>query len=185
MVGSTLTSPKTPSDTTSILRDRISIVSVYSGRWAELQTQTFVDEKQHPELTELMTRNEQQSGKSLVQKVEVNVEEDWMKALIVRAFMGGIRKQRGEEDWGRYFLVRRGVDEEIREAIGMGNAKVGYVYLVDWLCRIRWAGSANADAEEKEGLRTGMRRLMEGWRKEREDEKKVGEAREAVLEAGK
>ncbi|KAL9002172.1 MAG: hypothetical protein Q9188_004889 [Gyalolechia gomerana] len=168
MVGSTLASPKTPSDTTTVLRDRISVVSVYSGRWAELQTQTFVDEKQHPELAELMSGSEKQSGPSL-QKVEINIEDDWMKALIVRAFIGGIRKRRREVDWGRYFLVRRGVGEEIREAIGMGNGKVGYVYLVDWLCRIRWAGSANAGGEEREGLRAGIRRLLEGWKKEREE----------------
>lgn len=167
MVGSTLASPKTPSDTTSVLHDRISIVSVYSGRWAELQTQSFVDEKQHPELMELITGAEKEESQPLLQKVEVNIEEDWIKALIVRTFMGGIRKQRREEDWERYFLVRRGINEEIREAIGMGNAKVGYVYLVDWLCRIRWAGSANAEGEEKEALRTGARRLMEGWRKEK------------------
>ncbi|KAL8839083.1 MAG: hypothetical protein Q9170_001865 [Blastenia crenularia] len=171
MVGSTLSSPKIPSSTTSVLRDRVSIVSVYSGRWAELQTQSFVAEKSHPELTELLSGNER--GRGPLQKVELNIEEDWMKALIVRTFMGGIRRQRRKEDWGRYFLIRRGVTDEMKEMIGMGNAKVGYVYLVDWLCRIRWAGSANAGEEEKEGMRAGVRRLLEGWRVEREEGKGV------------
>lgn len=104
----------------------------------------------------------------MLQKVEINVEPDWMKALIVRMFMGGIRKQRQEEDWRRYFLVRRGVSEEMREAMGMANSKVGYVYLVDWRCRIRWAGSADAEGSEKEGLVAGVQRLLDGWRRERE-----------------
>ena len=172
MVGSTLASPKTPSSTTSVLHDRVSIVSVYSGRWAEAQTQTFVDENSHPELMQLVSASEQDKGP--LQKVEINIEEDWMKALIVRTFMGGIRKQRREEDWRRYFLVRRGVTDEMKEAIGMGNARVGYVYLVDWMCRIRWAGSANAEMGEKEGLRAGVRRLVEAWRTEREEGKVIG-----------
>ncbi len=166
MVGSTLADPKLSSSTTSVLRDRISIVSVYSGRWAEMQTQSFVKEKSHPALAEMMVQDEKQGGP--LQKVEVNIEEDWMKAMIVRTFMGGIRKQRREEDWKRYFVIRQGITDEMRQAIGMGNARVGYVYLVDWLCRIRWAGSANAAEGEKEALAAGTRRLLEAWGRDRE-----------------
>ena len=175
MVGSTLASPSAPSsDTTSVLQDRISIVSVYSGRWAELQTQSFANTKNNPDLAALLLQQGQEKEGTpdespILQKVEINVEPDWMKALIVRIFMGGIRKQRQEEDWRRYFLVRRGVTEEMREAMGMANSKVGYVYLVDWLCRIRWAGSADAEGSEKEGLVAGLQRLLEGWRREREE----------------
>ncbi|KAL9604504.1 MAG: hypothetical protein Q9219_000469 [cf. Caloplaca sp. 3 TL-2023] len=172
LVGATLASPKTPSSTTSVLRDCISIVSVYSGRWAELQTHSFVDEKSHPELVDVLATDRRENGP--LQKVEINIEEDWMKAWIVRTFMGGIKKQRREEDWRRYFLVTKGITDEMKETIGMGNAKVGYVYLVDQLCRIRWAGSANADEVEKEGLRRGVRRLVDVWREEREPARIVG-----------
>ncbi|KAL9027898.1 MAG: hypothetical protein Q9196_003656, partial [Gyalolechia fulgens] len=83
MVGATLAAPKTPSDTTTVLRDRISVVSVYSGRWAELQAQSFVDEKRHPELADLVGGGgERQEGGPWFQKVEINIEEDWMKAMI-------------------------------------------------------------------------------------------------------
>ncbi|KAL8756908.1 MAG: hypothetical protein Q9199_002593 [Rusavskia elegans] len=183
MVGSTLASPSTPSDTTSVLQDRISVVSVYSGRWAELQTQSFTDEKHHPELAAILQPEPKQGEHPLLQKVEINVELDWMKALIVRTFMGGIRKQRKKEDWARYFLVRRGVTEEIKEAMGMANSKVGYVYLVDWLCRIRWAGSADAEGSEKEGLVAGVQRLVEGWKREREEGSKTP-AQKSVAKAG-
>ncbi|KAL8849619.1 MAG: hypothetical protein Q9221_005386 [Calogaya cf. arnoldii] len=160
MVGSTLASPSTSSSTTSVLQDRISVVSVYSGRWAEVQTQSFTDDKRHPELAALL-KEERKQGDPPLQKVEINIEPDWMKALIVRTFMGGIRKQRREEDWARYFLVRKGVTDEMREALGMANSKVGYVYLVDWQCRIRWAGSADAEESEKGGLVAGVQRLRE------------------------
>lgn len=182
MVGSTLAAPKMSSSTTSVLRDRISIVSVYSGRWAEMQTQTFVDEKSHPALAEMMAQDEKQGGP--LQKVEVNIEEDWMKAMIIRTFMGGIRRQRREEDWKRYFLIRKGVTDEMREAIGMGNAKVGYVYLVDWLCKIRWAGSANAAEGEKDGLAAGTRRLLEAWGRDRDEMRVTSQVQRSRLKTG-
>ncbi|KAL8926461.1 MAG: hypothetical protein Q9172_001764 [Xanthocarpia lactea] len=169
LVGSTLASPSTSSDTTSVLRDRISIVSVYSGRWAEVQTQSFTDGEKNPPLVALLEQGMRQKEGPLLQKVEINVEPDWMKALIVRTFMSGIRKQRVEEDWGRYFLVRKGLTDELRQAMGMANSKVGYVYLVDWLCRIRWAGSADAEGTEKENLVAGVERLIDGWRREKDD----------------
>ncbi|KAL8748517.1 MAG: hypothetical protein Q9184_007248 [Pyrenodesmia sp. 2 TL-2023] len=182
MEGSTLVSPKTSSSTTSVLRDRISILSVYSGRWAEMQTQSFVSDTSHPALAEIMAQSEKHGG--LLQKVDVNIEEDWMKAMIIRTFMGGIKRQRREEDWKRYFLIRKGVTDELREAIGMGNAKVGYVYLVDWLCRIRWAGSANAQEGEKEGLLAGTRRLLEAWEKDKEGAKVAAQAQRSALRDG-
>jgi hypothetical protein len=36
--------------------------------------------------------------------------------------------------------------------MGMTNSRVGYVYLVDEECRIRWAGCADAMKEESEAL---------------------------------
>ncbi|KAL8810950.1 MAG: hypothetical protein Q9223_007635, partial [Gallowayella weberi] len=53
MVGSTLASPSQSSDTTPVLRNRISIVSVYSNRWAEMQTQTFTHASKNPRVEEI------------------------------------------------------------------------------------------------------------------------------------
>ncbi|KAI4120897.1 MAG: hypothetical protein LQ341_007485 [Variospora aurantia] len=180
MVGVTLASPKTLSDTTPVLRDRISVVGVYSGHWAELQTHDFVKEQSHPELADLIAHDERHGGP--LQRLELNIEDNWMKALIVRTFMRGIKKERREQDWGRYFLVSRGVTDEMREAMAIVNSKAGYVYLVDWLCRIRWAGSANAQAGEKEALVMGAKRLLEAWKTEKEASTKgmVGGGRKAV-----
>ena len=137
-----------------------------------MQTRSFTDDNNNLELGALISQQQNEgrkTGAPLLQRVEINVEPDWMKALIVRIFMGGIRKQRRKEDWERYFLVKRGVTDEVREAMGMANSKVGYVYLVDWHCRIRWAGSADAEQAEKEGLVAGVQRVLEGWRREREE----------------
>ena len=75
--------------------------------------------------------------------------------------MRGLRKQRSVEQQERYFIVRRGLSDIIKEALGILNDKSGYVYLVDTQCKIRWAGSAVAEPHEKESMVRGLRRLIQ------------------------
>lgn len=42
--------------------------------------------------------------------------------------------------------------EYLREDLGMVNKHVGYVYLLDEKCRVRWAGCADAKEEEANAL---------------------------------
>lgn len=100
--------------------------------------------------------------------VQINIEEDALKALIIKLFRPSLRKRFGAGNWGRYFLVRKGLTTQIRDAIGLLNSKVGYTYLLDGNVRIRWAGSGVAEGDEKEGLVKGVRRLIEDQLKERE-----------------
>jgi mitochondrial ATPase complex subunit ATP10 len=50
------------------------------------------------------------------------------------------------------YLVSRQNMEYVREDMGMVNKHVGYVYLVDEMCRVRWAGCADAKQEEANAL---------------------------------
>ena len=118
-------------------------------------------EEENPELGREMER----LGGEGVQRVWVNVEEDWMKAGLVRLFLGRSKRGKGRAEWGRSFVVRRGVGGEVRDWMGMANGKVGYVYLVDGDCRIRWAGSGDAEAGEREGLVGVLKRLVGSSRK--------------------
>jgi ATPase complex subunit ATP10 len=47
--------------------------------------------------------------------------------------------------------VGKGLSEDVRDAMGLLNSQVGYVYLVDTECRIRWAGSGNTWKERWSG----------------------------------
>lgn len=161
LMGYTLAAPSENVSTTSVLTGKTSIVSVFSGTWAERQTLTFVGEGQNPALGREVERL---MGEGL-QRVWINIEEDWMKAGLIRLFLGSSRRGKSRVEWGRSFVVRRGVDDDVRDSIGMANGKVGYVYLVDGNCRIRWAGSGDADTGEREGLVGVVRRLVEGSRK--------------------
>lgn len=96
-------------------------------------------------------------------------------------FMGSLRKQYGEEGYGRYFLVKRRVPDLIRESIGLLNGKVGYTYLVDAECRIRWAASGPSTPDEMDGFTRGMQKLA----KEAEEAQAAGgAARTAAMKRG-
>jgi ATPase complex subunit ATP10 len=161
--GRTLISSRHGDDTTPILRHKISVVSIFSSTWAERQIQTFVSERENPDLSAVL-----QESDGVARRVDVNVEENAIKAGLIRLFMPNIRRRIPRDQHGRYFLVRKGISEEIRDAIGFLNGKVGYVYLLDGECRIRWAGSGRAAKEEKESLVRGVRRLVDEWRGQRE-----------------
>lgn len=163
MIGYTLAAPSKFTSTTSVMAGKTSIVGVFSGTWAERQTLSFTGEGENPGL---MREVERLKGNGDgVQRVWINIEEDWMKAALIWLFLGRGRKGKSEAEWGRSFVVRRGVDDGVRDCIGMANGKVGYVYLVDGSCRIRWAGSGDADIGEREGLVGVLRRLVEGGRR--------------------
>jgi len=154
--GITLTKSKRLLDTTPVLQGKVSVVSIFSSAWAENQAATFVSENQNRELREAIKN----SG-GAAQLIQINIEENWLKATLVKLFMPTQRKRLGFDNWGRYFLVQKGVTEDIRDTIGLLNSKVGYTYLLDGECRIRWAGSGQAEGEEKENLVKCVRRLVE------------------------
>lgn len=153
--GQTLIKDKKMRDTTTVLEDKISIVSVYNTDWALRQANTFVLEKNNPELLEIVRSS------SEAQMVQINIEENPLKHSLIRLFMPSLRKKTEEHSWGRYFVVKNNISEESRDAIGYLNSKVGYTYLVDGKCRIRWAGSGPAEGNEKQGLVAGVKRLLE------------------------
>lgn len=169
--GQTLLKDKKPRDTTPLFENKVSIVSVFSSQWAENQAATFASKKQNPELHEVV-----KGSGEMAQLVQINVEENALKAWLVKIFMRGLRKRLGEENWHRYFLVRRGITTEMRDHIGLLNSKVGYTYLLDEQCRIRWAGSGPSEGNEKESLVKGAKRLIEDLRARRKLKPLVKEA---------
>ncbi|KAI1322198.1 ATP10 protein-domain-containing protein [Xylariaceae sp. FL0255] len=156
LYGQTLSkTDKAPRDTTPLLTGRVSVISIFSSQWAENQCRTFISREHNPAAEAVISES-----RGLAQHVRINIEEDALKAMVVRWFMGGLRRQVGEENWERYFLVRRGVSDEIRECIGLLNSKVGYTYVVDRECRIRWAGSGPSEEHERDGLVKAVERLL-------------------------
>lgn len=142
--------------TTPVFQGHLSVVSIFSSLWAERQTASFVGLKDNPLLHQII-----QGSDGSAQRVEINAEDNWLKALLIRAFMGSLRRKLPETQHGKYFLVTRGFTDTLKERIGILNSKVGYVYLLDSKCRIRWAGSSIATSVEIESLNNGLRKLIE------------------------
>lgn len=149
-------------DTTPTLMGKISIIGVQSGQWAEEQVDTFISVKDNPQLNQMI---EESNGR--IQRVDINLQGDWIRALLVKLFSGRLRKMVPEDRWNRYFMIklprdiRRGLTDDVRDAMGLLNSQVGYVYLVDSSCKIRWAGSGHAWEGEVEGLNAAVQRLVQ------------------------
>jgi ATPase complex subunit ATP10 len=154
--GRTLEKSRGPRDTTPLLQDKISVLSIFSGAWAENQAASFVEPGQNPQLHSIINRN---VGRA--QLVRINIEENSLKAFLIQLFMPNLRRTVTKQEWSRYFLVRKGLTTELRDSIGFLNSKVGYTYLLDSKCRIRWAGSGVADEDERQSLVRGVRRLLD------------------------
>ncbi|KAK0754153.1 ATP10 protein-domain-containing protein [Schizothecium vesticola] len=165
LYGRTLAGPH--ADTTPLLRGRASVVSVFSSMWAQRQAESFS--------ADAALRGVLDGSGGRAQLVQINVEEDALKALLIRLFSWSLRRRVGRADWGRYLLLRKGLTDEIRESIGVLNGRVGYTYLVDHQCRIRWAGSGDADDGEKESLAKGLQRVLKEMEEEGVEEEGVGE----------
>ncbi|RCI15707.1 hypothetical protein L249_3477 [Ophiocordyceps polyrhachis-furcata BCC 54312] len=155
---------KTARDTTPLLTGRASVVSVFSSRWAEVQVGSFVSSEANPALHDVVSR----SPGGRAQLVHVNYEDNAAKAWLLWLFRGSLRRRFAQADWDKYFLVRRGISDDMREAVGLLNAKVGYVFLVDHHCRIRWAGSGDSRPDERESLVKGLAKLANEVDKEKE-----------------
>nr|POE47592.1 mitochondrial atpase complex subunit atp10 [Quercus suber] len=144
-------------DTSNVMEGRVSLVSIVSNQWAQDQVNSFVSAEANPELHQVLGE-----ATDVAQRVEINHENNFLKWHIMQWFaVPSLRKMRSLHDQERYFMVRRGVNEMMKEAIGLLNDKGGYVYLVDGECKIRWAGSAVALPNEKQTLVKGLRRLIE------------------------
>ncbi|KAK7714257.1 Mitochondrial ATPase complex subunit atp10 [Diaporthe eres] len=144
-------------DTTPVLAGKATVVAIYSSLWARRQADSFIGKKENPALHEILDKN-----KGKAQLVHINVEDtSYLKYWIVRLLSGSLRKEVGKDNWDKYFLVRKGISDEIRESIGYLNGKVGYTYLVDGDWRIRWAGSGPAEPDERESLTKGLERLLD------------------------
>ena len=150
------------SDTTSVFLGKITVVGIQSGHWAEEQVNTFVGKQENPQLEQIISENG-----DLVHRADINIQGDWIRMLLVKLFRNRLRRTIPEDRWSRYFLVklprdvRKGLTEDVRDAMGLLNSQVGYVYLLDSDCRIRWAGSGHAWKGEVPGLNGAIKRLVQ------------------------
>ena len=152
-------------ETTNVLKGRVSVVTVFSSGWAENQIRTWCATEENPELHSLLESSQspetEKAESSSAQLVEINHEPNWLKYWILRLFSYRLRSQRIKTQWAKYFIIRKGFAEHLRAALSIVNQRVGYVYLLDAQCRVRWAGSAIASADEKTSMVKCLEKLLQ------------------------
>ncbi|PSR90472.1 ATP10 protein-domain-containing protein [Coniella lustricola] len=155
--GGTLQHPSKPSSTTPVLQGKASVVAIFSTGWAERQVMSFIAEDKNREMHKIL-----EEYKGQAQLVRINIEDQsWLRYWFLRLCAPLIRRNFKKENWTKYFLVKSGITDELREGIGALNSKVGYVYLVDGDCKLRWAGSGPAQPEELQSLAKSLARLID------------------------
>ena len=122
---------------------------------------SFISKKSNPTLHNLL-----QSFPNKLQRGHINVQVDAGRAWLQSLWAYKLRGMYPEEEWSRFWSVKaaqdvqRGLTDEIRDAMGYLNTHVGYVYLLDEDCKIRWAGSGEAWPGEVDNLNMGIKRLL-------------------------
>ncbi|CCJ29634.1 unnamed protein product [Pneumocystis jirovecii] len=129
----------------------VSLLSVFSSSSGEEHVKSFLSDELRLAVPDM-------------QYIYVNFQESLLKAFLVRIFSAAIRKQvLKEHHVNKYFFVNK-LPRDVKENMKILNMCVGYVYLVDSQCRIRWAGCGNAIEEEKKYLVKCSQRLVEEYR---------------------
>ncbi|CDS04784.1 hypothetical protein LRAMOSA07314 [Lichtheimia ramosa] len=127
---------KKPIHTTDLLAGKISLMSFVYAKYGESHVNSFVD----PFLKHFGNNPD-------VQLVEVNVQENLLKQWLLKAFVPSIRKNLPEERHANYVLLLQDISR-IRKMLDMTNQYIGYVFLVDEQCRVRWTAHGEATQEE-------------------------------------
>lgn len=94
------------------------------------------------------------SGMDRVEVVRLNLTEGWFNKWILRGFILGLmKKNTPKADHDRTFVYFGGSDlESFQDCLRMHNILTGYVFLLDGLGRVRFAGSGPATEEDVERL---------------------------------
>ncbi|KAH9815567.1 ATP10 protein-domain-containing protein [Melampsora americana] len=141
-------SNKQMTHTTDLFGDKITLLAVESTRMSEEHTRSF-----YVEPTRML------AGEPDFQLLRLNVQENPLKSWLVSLFINNLKRNVPAHQQSRYLLSNQNL-EYIREPLGMVNKLLGYVYLVDWDRKVRWAGCGFANAEEMRGLFTSSRALL-------------------------
>ncbi|KAH8929657.1 hypothetical protein BT69DRAFT_125135 [Atractiella rhizophila] len=151
----TLLKDKSYMETAAMLPGKVSLVSVMSSRISTEHTASF----------STLALDKYESNPNF-QYIQINLQENVLRSFVVSMFLSNLRRQVPEKHQASYLLSHQNM-EYIREPLGLMNKYVGYVYLVDPACKVRWAASAFATEEESKGLMECIRVLLQRFDKKR------------------
>jgi len=119
---------------------KVSVIAMLSTKISEIHAASYTK-----------SLNRQYSKNPIYQYIQINLQENILKAILVNLFLSSLRSKIPPDQHTRYLVSRQNM-EYVREPLGMTNSRIGYVYLVDENMKIRWAACADAKIEEEEAL---------------------------------
>ncbi|KAG8870816.1 Mitochondrial ATPase complex subunit atp10 [Tulasnella sp. 331] len=147
IAGKTLTKEKV--HTTTLCKDHITIVSISSTQIGDEQIKAFTETAE--KVYKLYRR---------FKFVQINLQENLLKSALVSLSSSNLRSLIPEHLHPTYIHSSQNM-EMVREAMGLENKHLGFVYLVDENIKIRWAGCGFPIEEEKQALFVCTRLLLE------------------------
>ncbi|KAI8328243.1 ATP10 protein-domain-containing protein [Chlamydoabsidia padenii] len=122
--------------TTDKLLGKISLMSFVYAKYGEPHVNSFVDP--------FLAKYKHTDG---IQCIELNVQENVLKQLVLKAFIPSIRKNLPDNRKDNYMFLFKDITKT-RKMLDMTNQYIGYVFLVDEDCKIRWTAHGDATQEE-------------------------------------
>ncbi|KIY72359.1 hypothetical protein CYLTODRAFT_388706 [Cylindrobasidium torrendii FP15055 ss-10] len=126
--------------TTDMCIGRVSIVAMITTQISEIHAKGFTQ-----------TTVNRFSSNPLFQYVQINLQENMLKSLLVNLFVSNLQKTIPKELHHAYLVSSQNMEYE-REPLAMTNSRIGYVFLVDEDLKVRWGGCADAMPEEEQAL---------------------------------
>ncbi|KAI8054962.1 ATPase assembly factor ATP10 [Gilbertella persicaria] len=123
-------------NTTEKLVGKITLMTFVYAKFGEPHVETFIK----PFMQKYKDNKD-------VQVVEVNVQENLLKQLLLKAFVPSIRKNLPQERKDNYCLILKDISRT-RKYLDMTNQYIGYAFLVDQDCKVRWTAHGEATPEE-------------------------------------
>ncbi|KAJ3716809.1 ATP10 protein-domain-containing protein [Lentinula guzmanii] len=149
--------------TTSMCMGKISIICLLNTKISEIHVASFTT----PTLARF-------SSHPLFNHLQINLQSNALKSMLVSLFLSSLRRTIPPEQHSYYLVSSQNLEYE-RDAIGLMNDRVGYVYLVDENLRVRWAGCADATPEEARSLEVCVSMLVTRLEKKRQEMAEKGQ----------
>ncbi|KAK3827786.1 MAG: ATP10 protein-domain-containing protein [Benniella sp.] len=141
-----------PVELVDLLKGKISVVTISGTRFGEEQIETFT--------TPFLKKWPMGKAGSKVQLVEINVQENPLKAGLVRMMVPFVKKSIPQERHATYILHYKSI-KHLKEPLSMPNSYMGYIFLVDSNCKIRWGANGRGTDAEIKTLLDSVQRLSE------------------------
>jgi mitochondrial ATPase complex subunit ATP10 len=114
-------------------------------------------------------------GNHRVEIINLQLTEGWFTSKLLGGMIARIVKHNTPvEDYDTTLLCLRSDLEEFRDALRIHNVMAGYVFLLDGIGRVRFAGSGEATEQELENVIQFARELIRNPKSNRKPRKGKG-----------